>query len=378
MRRLTGGRFGADGNAFLTGNTGAVLGPLASNGGPAETLLPQIGSPAINAIPTSTCESLQFPGSTTPTDQRGTPRPQGGACEIGAVEVAAPVITKFSPTAVSPARRASRSPDAPAVVKDGAMATDQPGYQLYQDLAEWWPLISPPEEYAEEARFAAQVLRQAGRPVREVLELGSGGGHCASHLTPAFTMTLVDASAGMLAVSRRLNPGCEHVQADMRTVRLGRDFDAVFIHDAVCYMTTEADLRLVIGTAFAHCRPGGIAVFVPDNIAENFQPGTGYGGSDGTDGRAARYLDWAYDPDPGDTWTLTQYAFLLRDASGAVRVAHETHRLGLFGRGTWLRLLREAGFRAAAVTEETAEDRRPRELFTASRPPHPGGAPGRT
>ena len=258
------------------------------------------------------------------------------------------------------------------------MATDQPGYQLYQDLAEWWPLISPPEEYAEEARFAALVLRRAGRPVREVLELGSGGGHCASHLTPAFAMTLVDASAGMLAVSRRLNPGCEHVQADMRTARLGRDFDAVFVHDAVDYMTTEADLRLVIGTAFAHCRPGGIAVFVPDHITENFEAGTGYGGIDGADGRAARYLDWAYDPDPGDTWTLTQYAFLLRDASGAVQVVHETHRLGLFGRVTWLRLLGEAGFGAGAVTEETTEDRQPRELFTGQRPPGPAAEPGRT
>jgi SAM-dependent methyltransferase len=182
-------------------------------------------------------------------------------------------------------------------------------------------------------------------------------------------MALVDASAGMLAVSRRLNPGCEHVEADMRTVRLGRDFDAVFVHDAVDYMTTEHDLRHVIGTAFTHCRPGGIAVFVPDNITENFEPGTGYGGTDGVDGRAARYLDWSYDPDPGDTWTVTQYAFLLREPGGEVRVVHETHRLGLFGRGTWLRLLGEAGFRAAAVPEETTEDRQPREFFTGHRPP---------
>jgi len=169
----------------------------------------------------------------------------------------------------------------------------------------------------------------------------------------------------------------------MRTVRLGRDFDAVFVHDAVDYMTTEDDLRLVIGTAFMHCRPGGVAVFVPDNITENFEPDTGYGGIDGADGRGVRYLEWSYDPDPGDTWTLTQYAFLLREPGGEVRVVHETHRLGLFGRDAWLRLLREAGFLAAAVTEETTEDRQPREFFTGHRPPSPGqqrpaGEPGRT
>jgi hypothetical protein len=58
-------------------------------------------------------------------------------------------------------------------------------------------------------------------------------------------------------------------------------------------------------------------------------------------------------------------------------VVHETHRLGLFGRGTWLRLLGEAGFAATAVTEETTQDREPREFFTARRPPGPAGEPGR-
>ena len=98
------------------------------------------------------------------------------------------------------------------------MANSETRYRFYGDLAEWWPLISPPEEYLEEAAFAASVLRRAELPVREVLELGSGGGHNAVHLKQSFAMTLVDLSDEMLEVSRRLNPECDHYQGDMRTI----------------------------------------------------------------------------------------------------------------------------------------------------------------
>jgi SAM-dependent methyltransferase len=241
-------------------------------------------------------------------------------------------------------------------------------HRLYQDLAPWWPLISPPREYAEDAAFAAKAFGLAAGPVRDVLELGSGGGHSACHLKERFAMTLVDISAEMLSESRRLNPDCEHLLGDMRTVRLDRTYDAVFVHDAVDYMISETDLSLAIETAFVHCRPGGVAVFVPDDVAETFLPGTGYGGSDGPDGRGARYLEWSWDPDPADTWTVTEYAFLLREADGSVQAVHESHRLGLFGRETWLRLLARPGFESLAVSEHTADDRMPRELFVGRRP----------
>src|SRR5690349_23802772 len=100
-------------------------------------------------------------------------------------------------------------------------------YRLYTELADWWPLISPPDVYADEAAYLAGVLGSAVPPVREVLDLGSGGGNVATHLKGRFAMTLVDLSEDMLAVSRRLNPECAHLQGDMRTLRLGRRFDAV-------------------------------------------------------------------------------------------------------------------------------------------------------
>ena len=191
-----------------------------------------------------------------------------------------------------------------------------PRHRFYSDLASWWPLISAPEEYAEEAAFAASLLRMSSPPTRTVLELGSGGGNNAFHLKREFEMCLVDLSEDMLAVSRQLNPDCEHLQGDMRTLHLGRSFDAVFVHDAIDYMTTEADLRQAVATAYEHCRVGGVAVLVPDNIAENFEPDTDHGGHDAPDGRGARYLSWSTDPDPDDTYTRADYAFLLRAADG--------------------------------------------------------------
>ena len=242
-----------------------------------------------------------------------------------------------------------------------------PRHRFYSDLAEWWPLISPPEEYEEEAAFAAAMLRMADPPTRTVLELGSGGGSNAFHLKREFEMTLVDLSPDMLAVSRQLNPECEHLLGDMRTLRLGRNFDAVFLHDAIDYMTTEAELRQAVATAYEHCRVGGVAVLVPDNIAENFLPETDHGGHDAPDGRGARYLSWSSDPDSDDTRTRTDYAFLLRTADGTVTVAHDTHEFGLFPRALWLTVLADAGLRPRSVAEVTREDRLPREVFVGTR-----------
>jgi SAM-dependent methyltransferase len=227
--------------------------------------------------------------------------------------------------------------------------TGQRAPLLYNELAAWWPLMSAPADYEEEAAFYQQTLLDAcQRSPQTLLELGSGGGNNASHLKARFTMTLVDPSPGMLAASRALNPECEHVEGDMRTVRLEREFDCVFVHDAVGYMTTQTDLRRAIATAHVHCKPGGAALFCPDHVRENFQPSTDHGGHDGAD-RALRYLEWTSDPDPADTTYTVDYSYLLRERDGSMRVEWDRHVEGLFARADWLRLLTEAGFSPTIV-----------------------------
>jgi SAM-dependent methyltransferase len=239
---------------------------------------------------------------------------------------------------------------------------------LYDELADWWPLLSAPEDYAEEAEEYRRLLLTGARGrVRTVLELGSGGGNNASHLKRHFQMSLVDLAPGMLAVSRRLNPECEHLEGDMRSVRMGRTFDAVFVHDAIAYITTEDDLRAVFLTAFEHCRAGGCALLVPDYVRETFAPGTDWGGHDAPD-RAMRYLQWRSDPNPFDSTYVVDFAYLLRLPGGAIDVRHDRHVCGLFPRATWLGLLEDTGFRTKAVPLEH-EGRPPgAEAFLGVRP----------
>jgi SAM-dependent methyltransferase len=227
--------------------------------------------------------------------------------------------------------------------------------KLYGELAEWWPIFSGPEEYREEAAyFARTLIASSNPPPRRVLELGSGGGNNAYHLKAHFEMTLVDRSPGMLAVSREINPECEHLKGDIRKVRLGRTFDAVFVHDAICHMTTEADLRAVMKTAFEHLGPGGVALFVPDEVRETFAAETDHGGNDAERG-SVRFLQWITDPNPRDTTYMVDFAILIKNGRGQTRLVHDRHKLGLFPRAKWRSLMREVGFRLSTINEEFAE-----------------------
>lgn len=223
------------------------------------------------------------------------------------------------------------------------------GLRLYRDLAEWYPLLTPVEDYAEEAAFYLnQFLAHCSHTPRTLLDLGSGAGHNGAHLKSNLACTLVDLEPAMLKLSKRLNPECQHIQGDMRTVRLGCTFDCILVHDAVNYMTSRSDLACAVETAFMHTSPGGVALFCPDFVSETFKPGCESGGSDGI-GRALRYLEWWTMPSAGCEKYVADMAYMLRDEAGNVEVVHERHTMGLFSRDVWLSLIADAGYRPLAV-----------------------------
>lgn len=238
---------------------------------------------------------------------------------------------------------------------------------LYGELTPWYRLVDPPEDHRDEMAAVEAALERAVVPRAEtLLELGAGAGHDAFHLKRRFRCTLTDLAPEMQALSRELNPECEHALGDMRSLRLGRTFDAVLVHDAVQYMLTEDDLAAAARTAFAHTRPGGAAVFAPDEVADGFREGTNLLGHD-EGGRSMRGLEWKWDPDPADTTMRVEYAFVFRDAAGAVHAVHDRHVEGLFPRARWLRVLTASGFDVELMDRPVDDDGATDQIFLCRR-----------
>ena len=228
--------------------------------------------------------------------------------------------------------------------------------RLYADLAYLWPLVSPPSLYRHEAARVVELVRTtAPGTVRSVLELGSGGGHLASHLRASFEMTLVDRSAEMLEQSRSLNQCCRHHQGTMEAIRLGERFDAVLIYDAISYLASEEGLRLVFATAREHVRPGGVVLLGPDAFRETFEERTYRGACHTRDVRFS-YVERCFDPNPDDSLVTSDFLFNVRFRQERPRTYRDRHVFGLFPRATWLSLLANAGFSSQVFSSRGHRD----------------------
>ena len=227
--------------------------------------------------------------------------------------------------------------------------------RLYGDLAWTWPIISPPAQYVGESEAVVRLIRaHAAGAVRTLLNLGSGGGHNDWTLKRHLTVTGVDISPAMLALARRLNPEAAYVEGDMRSVRLGRAFDAVVCFDSIDYMLSEDDLARAFATAHAHLRPGGVFVTYAEVTRERFCDGRARAARHRTGGVEIVFVEYDTDVDPGDTTIESEYITLIRDG-GALRVEADRHVTGIFAEARWPALLEAAGF-SVRLAEPVALD----------------------
>lgn len=216
--------------------------------------------------------------------------------------------------------------------------------RLYGDLAWTWPVISPPEDYIEEAGEFCRVIREHSEiDVKTLLDLGCGGGHNDYTLKKRFEVTGIDVSEAMLALARPLNPEVTYSLGDVRSVRLGKTFDAVIVADSINYMLALEDLRAAFVTAFIHLKPGGVFCTYAEETLERFQQNRTRCSTHSRADVEITFVENIYDPDPTDSTYETTFVFLIR-CGGQLEIETDHHLCGIFGLETWLGLLRDVGF----------------------------------
>ncbi len=187
-----------------------------------------------------------------------------------------------------------------------------------------------------------------------MLHLGSGGGSLDCQLKTTYRVTGVDVSAAMIMHAKRVNPEVEYVCGDIRTVRLGRTFDAVLVHDAIAYMTSVTELEQVYHTAAAHLEPGGVMVALPEELRTRFVQDRTEVKTRTRGARTVTFLEVDHDPDPADHSFEAVFVLVIREGKD-VRIETDRHVLGLFELYEFLDAMRSAGFDPVAEPWELSD-----------------------
>jgi SAM-dependent methyltransferase len=126
----------------------------------------------------------------------------------------------------------------------------------------YYDLLYRDKDYGAEVEYVHGLLARHGIAGRELLEFGSGTGKHGRLLAQrGYRVLGIEVAAEMVARAASA-PGFETKQGDIRTVRLGRTFDAVLsLFHVISYQTGNADVQAVFARAAEHLRPGGLFIF---------------------------------------------------------------------------------------------------------------------
>src|SRR5215212_524377 len=240
---------------------------------------------------------------------------------------------------------------------------------VFREYARYYDLLYRDKDYAAEARFVCDLLRQHAPSAHLILDLGCGtGAHAALVAAQGYFVHRIDISPVMLERAHQRHAGLPFDQAskllfslgDIRTVRLNSEFDAVIsLFHVLNYQTTNEDLQATLATVRAHLKPDGVFIFdcwygpavlsnLPSKRTKQAEEGS------------VSVLRCA-DPTlhPNENLVDVKYRFSIRDkTNGKVSELRETHRLRYLFKPELDLLLNESGL-TPLLYREWMTDREP-------------------
>ena len=237
----------------------------------------------------------------------------------------------------------------------GSRAAAQP-QTVYKSLARYYDLLYAWKDYRGEAQTVRRLIaKYKESPGNDLLEVACGTGKHCQFLKRDFNVLATDANAGMLRVARRNVAGVAFRKADMVTLDLGREFDAIVcLFSSIGYVGTPARLRRTIRNFARHLKTGGVVIIEPWFTKATYKAGrpsmTTFGDKDIKIARLSVC-------EVRGNVSVLDMNYLVAERDKAVKFYVDRHELGMFEPAMFLAFMREAGLRATVVKRGLMQDR---------------------
>ena len=216
---------------------------------------------------------------------------------------------------------------------------------LHGKLAKYYDRIYSFKDYLDEAvRIQNLIMKYLESGGNTLLDVACGTGLHLKHLKDDFSCTGIDISKAMLKIARKNAPGVTFKEADMKTLKLGKQFDVITcLLGSVGYVKNYASLKRTIQNFSMHLKKGGVAFIEPSHASSFYVMGEPriavYNGKDAKIARinVAKIRQ---------TTAVLNMHFIIAERGKDANYFRDTHELGLFRINKTLSIMKEAGLKS--------------------------------
>jgi len=216
---------------------------------------------------------------------------------------------------------------------------------LHNQLAKYYDRVYSFRDYLDEAvRVQNLIIKYLETGGNTLLDVACGTGLHLKHLKDDFSCTGVDVSKAMLKIARKNVKGVTFKEADMKTLKLGKQFDVITcLLGSIGYVKTYSSLEKTIRNFYKHLKKGGVVLIEPSHVNSFYVKGEPrIAIYDGKDAKIARINVSKI----RQATAVLNMHILIAERGKDAKYFVDRHELGLFGINNTLRIMKAAGLKS--------------------------------